>query len=773
MKGYSSRFSRREFLGTSAGSIATLATVSSAGARPLEGARAERIVLPPDSPLPLETAAKELSEHTRAGIVRRPHAGQVSPSEIVLVSGTDIGRYPDADARLSDEVRRGEWELVQSMNGGLIIAGASPRNVCRASLGWIENPAGETNRLSVYSFEERFTMWDNPMNQMFRFSKGFDRRRHIREIARLGHTGVEINRYADPGGYWVRHRKFPADSYAWYISYAPTLDAFVESALTKGAYPVEELQANLADLRSAAEVARSYGLKPGFVSYEPCCVSERVFDHYPQLRGSRTDHPGRSLEPRFTLDIANPRVLENYAELLTRLMEEVPDLRYFVYWTQDSGAGMPFASRVYAGPNGSYLARSKTLGQMVADFVGTLLEAGRKINPEFEVISEITWQYSASERKEILGALPKESPVSHNVGGSLFRPVNRKSAEMNLRGDRAAGLRSYVGLMASAGWDSAPIIGVPAPYILAEKFPVLRDLEVRRIFNNGGLWSPPQCRFNINQELFAERIRRGAQNLDDFLFETAKRWCGGDEGQARLLVSAWRKADEALRDGPRLNWYHAWAGTTQGRWLTRPLVPDITRLTKPERAAWERLLFPLPWDIARLNIVFEGGIRLFRDDDLEGAVQSYDREMLPRLEEAVAMLNRALERAQQPVIQDQRNRYLGYTLCSRTVRNLFDAQVAINNCVLQKGGLQHERQRLGNAIRLEMENTRRWIELLETAPEVFQVAAIDETPFLYRTPLKDFRLKLEVMQAHLDDEPGPYLKELAEPYSVRRLLYYH
>lgn len=765
MKGPSFQLSRRAFLGTSAGTFAMVA------APPPAATRFERIVLAPGSPLPLETAAKELSEHTGARIVRRPHTGSAGASEIVLVSGADIDHYREVAAQLPEDVRRREWELIQSLHGGLVIAGVTPRNVCRAALGWISNPAGETNRLSVYAFEERYTMWDNPMNQMYRFSKGFDRRKHIREIARMGHTGVEVNRYADPGGYWVRHRKFAADSYAWYISYAPSLEAFVESTLTKGAYPKDELQANLADLREAAQLARSYGLKPGFVSYEPRCVPERVFDHHPHLRGSRTDHPGRSLEPRYSLDIANPRVLKNYAELLTRLMEEVPDLGYFAFWTQDSGAGMPFASFVYAGPNGSYLARSKTLGQLVADFVGTLLEAGRAINPEFEVISEITWQYSASERKEVLKALPKGAAVSHNSGGTLFRPVNRRSAELHLRGDRAAGLRSYIGLKASAGWDSAPIIGVPAPSILAGKFPVLRDLGVRRIFNNGGIWSPPQCRFNINQELFAELIRGGAQDLEAFLFETAKRWCSGNEEQARVLVSAWAKADEALLNGPRLNWYHAWAGTTQGRWLTRPVVPDIARLSKRERAAWERLLFPLPWDIARLNISFEGGIRLFRDEDLEDAVRRYDVEMLPRLEEAIALLDRTLEAAPQPVIQDQRDRYQGYALCARTIRNLFEAQVAINHYVLKNGDPEYQRKRLRNAIRSEIENTGRWIRLLETTPEVFHVAATEESPFLYKTPLEDFRLKREVMQARIDDEPGPYLKELSEPYSERRLLF--
>ena len=187
-------------------------------------------------------------------------------------------------------------------------------------------------------------MWDNTLNQWYRGTEGFDRVKHIRELARMGHTGVEINRYADAGGGWhVRHRKFPGDSYAWYVDYCPALDAFVESSLTEGIYEYAELRRNRDDLLTAAELVRSWGMKPGFVCYEPRCVSEKVFERYPELRGSRVDHPGRSLEPRYAMDIANPRVLAHYAEMVTNLLELVPDMRYLVFWTSDSGSGLPFA----------------------------------------------------------------------------------------------------------------------------------------------------------------------------------------------------------------------------------------------------------------------------------------------------------------------------------------------------------------------------------------------------------------------------------------------
>jgi hypothetical protein len=769
-----SKLSRREFLGDSAGSIATLAALSTAGAPVAVAApRFNKILLPPDSELPLRTAADELAEKTGAAVVHRSHTGAIGPGEIVLALGSDAGAYREAASKLPDPSADKEWELVQSAGGGLLIAGSAPRSVCRAALGWMANPTRETDRLSAYRFEERFTMWDNSMNQMYRFSKGFDRRSHTREIARLGHTGVEINRYADPGGYHVRHRKFPHDSYAWYLSYAPALDAFVESSLTKGVYPQAELAANLADLRSAAEIARSYGLKPGFVCYEPRCVAEDIFDRYPQLRGSRTDHPGRSLQPRYALDIANRRVLEHYAESLTSLMKEVPDLRYFVFWTQDSGSGMPFARRLYFGPNGSYLARSKTLGEMAGDFIGTLLEAGRKINPEFEVIMEIGWEYADEERREITAALPKGATLSHHMGGSLLRGEEWGSNETYVREDRGMDVEPYAALTVSAGWDAAPIIGVPAPSLLASKFPHLRRLNLPRIFTNGGLFSPPQCPFNINQELYTELIRGEVLDLDRFLSETAEHWCEGDARQARLLVRAWKTGDQALAGWPRLNWYHAGSGQTQGRWLTRPLVPDITLLDKRERAAWERALFTLPWDVARQNIVFEGGIRMYEDEDLDRAIRAYDEQMLPQLEKTVGLLDQALKSAARPVIEDQRDRYLGLLLRARTVRNLFDAQVAINNYVLKKGEQESQRRRLQKAIRAEIANTRDWIGLLrESKTNFFHLAAKEETPFLHKTPVEDLELKLEVMQAHINDEPGPYLKELTERYSERELLYY-
>ena len=769
MKESSLGFSRREFLKSSASYVGAATVGSTALGKSVQS----KVCVAPDCALPLATAASEIAEVKGSPIVRRKHNGFIREGEIVLVSSDEIGNYPQVADLISGH-EQDEWELVKPIGKGLLISGSSPRNVCRAALGWLEHPEQETNRFSVFEFEERFTMWDNALNQWYRYSKGFDREKHIRQIALIGHTGLEINRYADPGGYHVLHRKFPYDSYAWYLSYAPALDAFVESSLTEGIYPKDELAANLNDLRKAAALARRYGLKPGFVCYEPRSVAEEIFDRHPQVRGSRTDHPGRSLQPRYALDIAHPQVLEHYDEMLTKLMHEVPELRYLVFWTGDSGSGLPFASRLYFGPNGSYLARSKKVEQMAADFAGTLLTAGRRINPEFEVIMEIGWEYTEGERLAITAALPNGVTVSHMLGGRLMDGGDFGDRVRYIEDDRERGKEPYGGFTVSTRWDPEPVMGVPAPSVLLKKFADLRKYDVRKTLSEGGTLSPPQCPYSINQRVYTESLRGEISDPGAFLLETAREWCEGEEQLSRLLVKAWKQGDQALDSWPVLNWYHAGPAQTQGKWVTRPVVPDISKLSDYERSAWERNLFTLPWDIGRQNIVFEGGIRMYREEQLEKAVRGYDEKMLPLLAETVATLDEALAIGRKAVLEDQRDRYLGLLLRERTVRNLFEAQVSINHYLLRNGDLESRRKTLDGAIRAEIENTKEWLRLLrESKTNWFRVAELQETPFLYKTPVPDLELKLEAMQAHLDDEPGPYLEELRSANSEAELLFYN
>jgi hypothetical protein len=110
--------------------------------------------------------------------------------------------------------------------------------------------------------------------------------------------------------------------------YGLALDMFAESRLNRGTYPAELIERNRADLIAAGKEAAKWGLTPSMMCYEPRWVPESFFQKFPRLRGCRVDYPGRSFEPRYTLDVAQDRVLEHYRELMASVCEAVPGLGY-------------------------------------------------------------------------------------------------------------------------------------------------------------------------------------------------------------------------------------------------------------------------------------------------------------------------------------------------------------------------------------------------------------------------------------------------------------
>jgi len=84
--------------------------------------------------------------------------------------------------------------------------------------------------------------FDLVLNQYARIIRPFDRERHIREYARLGFSHVEVNGLAVP--FPIRTGR-PGRILCDFYTYAPALDQFTSSALNKGFYPKEYLDANL------------------------------------------------------------------------------------------------------------------------------------------------------------------------------------------------------------------------------------------------------------------------------------------------------------------------------------------------------------------------------------------------------------------------------------------------------------------------------------------------------------------------------------------------
>jgi hypothetical protein len=311
-------------------------------------ARITHLQIASDGPRVVRSAAEALAGRTGAAIIEVETLEPAAPAGVFQVAGPartsrkgelaaariDLSLHPDGSGRLV------------SAGGRLLYAAA-----CQLADVMADDDLGALDKgVSVTpAFTWNRSCYDLFLTQEGRIQHGLDPEAYVRQLAEWGFTHVEVNALASPMGIETGPK---GEVYPMFYTYCPALDQFVYSSLNKGLYPFYYLSANLAVLKRNAALARKYGLVPGLLSFEPRSVPEEFFARYPMLRGPRVDHPFRSFRPRFTMTLAHPRVREHYAEMITALLREVPDLGFLSVWTNDSGAGFEHTKSLYVGRNG-------------------------------------------------------------------------------------------------------------------------------------------------------------------------------------------------------------------------------------------------------------------------------------------------------------------------------------------------------------------------------------------------------------------------------------
>ncbi|MFH1763654.1 MAG: hypothetical protein ABIF09_05615, partial [Gemmatimonadota bacterium] len=334
------------------------------------------------------TAAEELGRATGAQV--ETGAGPRNASAGVLEIGASPGRPPSGSVyfRLDKD---GSGVLVPGSPGLLF---PFVTHLLR-ELGHQPLASVEGGRVFPTAFSWIRSTYDFFLTQEGRSQRGLDREEYVRRLAESGFTHAEVNGLAFPRGIETGP---PGEAYPMFYTYCPALDQFVESDLGEGLYPREYLSANLDFLKRNADLALKYGLIPGLLCFEPRNVPEEFFRRYPMLRGARVDHPFRSFKPRYNMTITHRLVREHYAQMVGRLMEEVPELGFLSVWSNDSGAGFEHTQSLYVGRNGgAYLIRewkdhqeiARAAGDNALRFLRTLRDAGRAVNPEFRVLTRM------------------------------------------------------------------------------------------------------------------------------------------------------------------------------------------------------------------------------------------------------------------------------------------------------------------------------------------------------------------------------------------------
>jgi hypothetical protein len=616
------------------------------------------------------------------------------------------------------------------------------------------------------AFAWQRTVYDYFLNQEGRIQRGLDKASYVRRLAEVGFTHVEVNGLAFPMGLETGPK---GEAYPMFYTYCPALDQFVSSELNAGLYPHYYLSANLANLKANAGLARRYGLVPGLLCFEPRSVPEEFFARYPMLRGARVDHPFRSFKPRYNMTIAHPAVREHYAEMMTNLMREVPNLGFLAIWTNDSGAGFEHTSSLYVGRNGGpYLIRewkdhdeiARVAGENVLAFYRLLRDAARQVNPDFRVITrmepfhgehDVVWQ-GLCEGLDAEGAsfiargwdMPythPRYPDLHTVnGGSVYQ----------------------------AGYDDRetephamffPLLGVPYPTLTGRRLRLLYKKGVKCLAHLGGTHPPELVPFNINHEVLSAFQFDPDLDIEDTVNRIAQVWAGAE--LAATLVKAWAFTEEAVIAYPNTVPLYSTIGFVWYRLWARPLVPNIEAIPREKRAYYEHFMCTTPHNPNNVDLSRDVLFQLTTAEDCRLTVERIDENLWKPIDMAIAALDAVREEAaaelgEPNVIEDQFVRCSALRCWFMTQRNVAAWIAGVHGCLSADDDVARARWRamLRDAMTREIENSGCLAELLGSRIEFMSLTDQGETPLVYGENLKALLTRrIALMEAHLDDEP--------------------
>ncbi len=635
-----------------------------------------------------------------------------------------------------------------------------------------------SGRIFEPAFKSHRVAYDYFLTQEGRIAQGLDRESYMQELARNGFTHVEVNGLGSPMGIETGPK---GEVYPMFYTYCPALDQFVYSTLNKGIYPYYYLSANLNYLKENARLARKYGLIPGMLSFEPRAVPEEFFNKYPMLRGCRVDHPFRSFRPRYNMTITHPKVLDHYAEMIQKLIREVPDLGFLNIWTNDSGAGFEHTKSLYVGRNGgAYLVRewkddaeiARLAGDNALRFFGVLKDAATELNPDFRVITRMESFYGEHDIiiNGLKGKLDIETasliqrgwdmPYSHPMypdrkdinAGCVFQQDFDEREKPIFQGIEAGG--SQVSFYYAYGPQTmfAPLMGIPYPKLTRKRLEILHQNGVNYLAHMGGTFPPEQVPFNINHEVLRNYQLNSGRPVEDLLESYAKKHSSGDG--YRTLLKAWDVAEAGILGFPNISSLYSTIGFTWYRLWVRPFVPDIEKIPQKERDFYEDFMCTIPHNPNNVDLSKDVLFTLTTPQRSHEDAERIDRNVLPKLTEAILMLEEI--RNQAPILKDQWVRLKTLRAWMVTMRNIAVWVDTVYGYMNAPDPKQKQEFKLRNQAMMVMEiaNTEEVISLFREGIDFMALTDQGETPLIYGVNLPELMAKrIEMMKEHFDDDP--------------------
>ena len=746
-----------------------------------------------DSHTVVKTASEELQNSTNATVLEISKSKNLEERVGVFsISIADDLLFNDFNYMQTKERIKGEFVFFQIKEDGSGKIVTSKANilfsfVCYLSEHLLDHDIDVFVKGKIFpiTFNWQRVTYDYFLTQEGRIQRNLDKESYVRELARLGFTHLEVNGLAYPMGLESGPK---GETYPMFYTYCPALDQFVYSELNKGLYPFYYLAANLNNLKENAKLAYKYGLTPGMLCFEPRSVPEEFFQRYPMLRGARVDHPFRSFKPRYNMTITHPKVREHYAEMMEKLMTEVPDLGFISIWTNDSGAGFEYTKSLYVGRNGgAYLIRewkedeeiARLAGENAIRFFRVLRDTACEINPGFRVITRMesfygehdtVWQglgQGVEVESASLIAKGWDMPYSHPkypdnksiTAGSVYQHVFDEKEKPFIAELAEKDANAHFYFTAGPHIMFNPLLGIPYPNLTFQKLHSMHSNGVEYLAHTGGGFPPNLVPYNINHEIVRLFQFNPEMNINDEIVKIAIKWA--DEKFYKELVKAWELTEKAIFAFPNIFPLYSGMGFTWYRLWVRPFVPNLEAISDQDRAFYQDFMCTTPHNPNNVDLSRDVLFQLTTPEKSEINVRRIDQNLWQPMDNAIEILQSIEKEAigelgENNVITDQLVRLKALRCWFMTQRNVAAWIAGVHGYLNAESASQKRtcRNMIRDMMEKEIENTREVKILLDSNVEFMSVTDKGETPLVYGDNLGELLDKrIELMIEHINDEP--------------------
>ena len=570
-------------------------------------------------------------------------------------------------------------------------------------------------------------------------------RKLAEQAARLkpfGRVEINISTLADKGFHDI-----PEGRNYWfeYTSYNPTPYKFFPDPKIAPFIPAEFVKRNRELLLEKAKILREYGLDAAFWSYEPNFLPEPFFEAYPHMRGARVDHPRRGNLQAFAPCVSVEETQEMFSNMVTELLENVPEIHTFFFKTNDAGSGICWSDWQYTGPNGPTHCKNHSMGERVATLMNTFKDGAKKADKDVSIYLTGS-MFSDEEKDDIFAHLPD---------GCHFQSYNS---------DKVRGISSMI-------TSNYPVKGLLFPLDIIRSTNALARGSANTVFISfRASYDRGYERLEAVEKFFDLLVENlGTPPPEGYiagmqqLYRICEEWAG--EHSAETLFNAFIELDEAkkyksaaMRGPTGIYW------GVSARHITRPLVIAPDRLTEEEEAYFLPHVFNPSEQEARMDYTDIHGAH---QEVPSGAVHNY----VSRINRAVRLMEGVNESAPEKEFISHMTKALKiYSSIFRSLGNFAEAQAIRDRNADKLSVAPHrpnksvtwegdpELQKFNAIMRDELDNTQELIDLLEDGGMEYICHANDpkyEDTFLLGPDLiGQLKLKRKIMIKHWTDIEG-------------------